>query len=136
MKAHDAGADVPPPPGKAPFPARRPRRTRPARLGRLRPLASGTWRRPATRWSGLRTLAVPQVRTVVAARAEGPLDLVLPGEMQAFTTAAIAARATGYIAERRVDSRITGQGRRPSPAHRRTRISTSDSPRPRRRSAS
>lgn len=46
---------------------------------------------------------VPRVRTAVVERAEGPLDLTLPGETRPFLTAAIAARATGYIAERRID---------------------------------
>ncbi len=65
----------------------------------------GHWQRDAEATATLERIKtlVPQVRTVTAVRAEGPVDLVLPGEMQAFTTAAIAARATGYIAERRVD---------------------------------
>ncbi|WCS28006.1 efflux RND transporter periplasmic adaptor subunit [Methylobacterium sp. NMS14P] len=100
MKAHDAGADVPPPPGKAPFLL-----VGLAGLGLLAWGAYGHWQRDveaAATLERIKTL-VPQVRTVAAERAEGLLDLVLPGEMQAFTTAAIAARATGYIAERRVD---------------------------------
>jgi RND family efflux transporter MFP subunit len=100
MKAHDAGEDVPPPPGMAPF----------LLVGLVGAglLAWGTyghWQRDVEATATLeqtRTL-VPQVRVIAAERADGPLDLVLPGEMQAFTTAAIAARATGYIAERRVD---------------------------------
>ncbi len=39
----------------------------------------------------------------MAERADGPIDLTLPGETRPFLTAAIAARATGYIAERHVD---------------------------------
>jgi RND family efflux transporter MFP subunit len=100
MKAHGAAEDVPPAPGKLPFLL-----VALAAAGLLAWGAYGHWRRDAEAIATLdriRTL-VPEVRTVTAARAEGPLDLILPGEMQAFTTAAIAARATGYIAERRVD---------------------------------
>ncbi|MBE7201462.1 MAG: efflux RND transporter periplasmic adaptor subunit [Parafilimonas terrae] len=100
MKAHDAGEDVPPPPGKLPFLL-----VVLAGAGLLAWGAYGHWQRDAEATATLEAIRdlVPQVRTVTAERAEGPLDLVLPGEMQAFTTAAIAARATGYIAERRVD---------------------------------
>ena len=100
MKAHDADEDVPPPPGKAPFLL-----VGLVGVGLLAWGGYGHWQRDAEAVATLEqtTSLVPLVRTVVAERAEGPLDLVLPGEMQAFTTAAIAARATGYIAERRVD---------------------------------
>ncbi|MGU3668064.1 efflux RND transporter periplasmic adaptor subunit [Methylobacterium sp. A49B] len=100
MKAHDAGAEVPPPPGKAPFLL-----VGLVGAGLLAWGAYGHWQRDVEATATLeqtKTL-VPQVRVIAAERADGPLDLVLPGEMQAFTTAAIAARATGYIAERRVD---------------------------------
>jgi RND family efflux transporter MFP subunit len=46
---------------------------------------------------------VPTVRTVVAKREDGPIETLLPGQSEAFQTANIFARATGYIAERRVD---------------------------------
>lgn len=100
MKAHHAAQDVPPPPGKLPFLL--------AGLvgaGLVAWGAYGHWQRDAEATATLQRIKslVPQVRTVAAQRADGLLDLVLPGEMQAFTTAAIAARATGYIAERRVD---------------------------------
>lgn len=46
---------------------------------------------------------VPTVR-VITAQADGkPLKLTLPGETDAFDTASLYPRATGYIAERRVD---------------------------------
>ncbi|MCJ2084542.1 efflux RND transporter periplasmic adaptor subunit [Methylobacterium sp. E-005] len=100
MKAHDAAQDVPPPPGFVPFLL-----VGLLGLGLLGWGAYGHWRRDVEASATLARVKalVPQVRTVVAERADGPLDLVLPGEMQAFTTAAIAARATGYIAERRID---------------------------------
>ncbi|MEL6060033.1 MULTISPECIES: efflux RND transporter periplasmic adaptor subunit [unclassified Methylobacterium] len=100
MKAHDAAQDVPPPPGAMPFLL-----VGLLGIGLLGWGAYGHWQRDAEASATLERIKtlVPQVRTVTAERAEGPLDLVLPGEMQAFTTAAIAARATGYIAERRVD---------------------------------
>lgn len=44
-----------------------------------------------------------EVRTTEAQRLDQPIDLTLPGETQAFDTANIYARATGYISERRVD---------------------------------
>lgn len=43
------------------------------------------------------------VRTVAAQLEDGPMDINLPGETDAFDTASIYARATGYISERRVD---------------------------------
>ena len=46
---------------------------------------------------------IPTVRTVAAAAQMKPIDLVLPGQTRAFDAASIFARATGYIAERRVD---------------------------------
>ena len=100
MKARDAGQDIPPPPGKAPFVL-----VALVGLGLLAWGSYGHWRRDAEATATLdaiRTL-VPRVRTVVAELTDAPLDLTLPGETRAFTTAAIAARATGYVAERRVD---------------------------------
>lgn len=46
---------------------------------------------------------VPQVRTAAAKRIDSPVELTLPGQTQAFDTANLFPRATGYIAERRVD---------------------------------
>jgi HlyD family secretion protein len=46
---------------------------------------------------------VPKVRFTTAKLLDQPYDLVLPGETQAFDTASLYPRATGYIAERRVD---------------------------------
>lgn len=46
---------------------------------------------------------VPTVRVTQIKRLDGPVDLTLPGNTQAFEGARIFARATGYIAERRVD---------------------------------
>ncbi len=46
---------------------------------------------------------VPDVRVVTAKREDGPVPFNLPGTVSAFDQATIYARATGYIAERRVD---------------------------------
>ncbi len=46
---------------------------------------------------------VPTVRTVPASEDNAPMSLTLPGQTQAFDHADIFARATGYIAERKVD---------------------------------
>ncbi|MCJ2006780.1 efflux RND transporter periplasmic adaptor subunit [Methylobacterium sp. WL12] len=46
---------------------------------------------------------VPTVRTVSAVEDDKPMRLTLPGQTEAFDHADIFARATGYIAERRVD---------------------------------
>ncbi len=100
MKPRAEEKDIPPPPGKAPFLL-----VGLVGLGLLAWGAYGQWRRDADATETQNRIAsvVPRVRTVVAERADGPLDLTLPPEMRDFTTAAIAARATGYIAERRVD---------------------------------
>ena len=45
----------------------------------------------------------PSVRVGEAKRDEQPIKTVLPGQTDAFQTASIFARATGYIADRRVD---------------------------------
>ena len=47
--------------------------------------------------------AVPEVRTTAAKQNDRPVTLTLPGQTQAFDTANIYPRATGYIADRRVD---------------------------------
>jgi RND family efflux transporter MFP subunit len=46
---------------------------------------------------------VPQVRTSVAQKVDQPIDLTLPGQTEAFDVANLYPRATGYVAERRVD---------------------------------
>ena len=46
---------------------------------------------------------VPRVRTGPATVDDGPMRLTLPGQTEAFDHADIFARATGYIAERKVD---------------------------------
>ncbi|MGA2124854.1 MAG: efflux RND transporter periplasmic adaptor subunit [Xanthobacteraceae bacterium] len=46
---------------------------------------------------------VPQVRVAVAKGQDGPVVLTLPGTVLPFDRARIYARATGYVAERRVD---------------------------------
>ena len=46
---------------------------------------------------------VPQVRTTVAKRVDSPVQLTLPGQTEAFDVANLYPRATGYVAERRVD---------------------------------
>jgi HlyD family secretion protein len=46
---------------------------------------------------------IPAVRTTAVAADNQPMSLTLPGQTEAFDHAAIFARATGYIAERKVD---------------------------------
>jgi RND family efflux transporter MFP subunit len=46
---------------------------------------------------------VPEVRTTAVTADDQPMTLTLPGQTEPFDHAAIFARATGYIAERRVD---------------------------------
>ncbi|HXW30672.1 MAG TPA: efflux RND transporter periplasmic adaptor subunit [Xanthobacteraceae bacterium] len=46
---------------------------------------------------------VPEVRVAIVKRQDGPVALTLPGSVLPFDQARIYARATGYIAERRVD---------------------------------
>ena len=46
---------------------------------------------------------VPMVRVAVAKREDGPVPFTLPGTISAFDQATLYARATGYVAERRVD---------------------------------
>lgn len=67
--------------------------------------AYGHWQKDAaaTATQDRQANALPKVRTVAAKAEDGPIDLTLPGETQPFATAAIFARATGYITERRVD---------------------------------
>ena len=46
---------------------------------------------------------VPEVRTITAKAEDGPVSLTLPGQTEPFDSATIYPRATGYIAERKVD---------------------------------
>lgn len=46
---------------------------------------------------------VPTVRVAVAKREDNPMEVVLPGQTEAFQIANIYGRATGYVAERKVD---------------------------------
>lgn len=46
---------------------------------------------------------VPEVQTITAKASDDPVKLTLPGQTEAFDQATIYPRATGYIAERRVD---------------------------------
>jgi RND family efflux transporter MFP subunit len=50
-----------------------------------------------------RQSAVPVVRTLQVKTQDGPRIVDLPGTMQAFDSATLFARATGYIAQRNVD---------------------------------
>ncbi len=49
------------------------------------------------------TAFVPQVRTATAEKVDKPVELTLPGQSEAFDVASLFPRATGYVAERRVD---------------------------------
>lgn len=46
---------------------------------------------------------VPTVQVAIARREDGPVPYTLPGTISAFDSATLFARATGYVAERRVD---------------------------------
>ena len=46
---------------------------------------------------------VPMVQVAVAKREDGPVTFTLPGTVSAFDQATLFARATGFVAERRVD---------------------------------
>ncbi len=46
---------------------------------------------------------VPKLRTAAVEQADKAIEITLPGQTDAFAKAALYARATGYIAERRVD---------------------------------
>ena len=102
-------------------PGRDRRRRRAARLlagGALTVLAAlvgaGAWGHAEQSAARLTTLtakrdAVGHVRTIVAKAVEGPRTIELPATLQAFDSATLYARATGYIAKRNVDigSRVT-----------------------------
>jgi RND family efflux transporter MFP subunit len=96
-------------------PGRDRRRRRAARLlagGALTVLAAlvgaGAWGHAEQSAARLTTLAakrdaVGHVRTIVAKAVEGPRTIELPATLQAFDSATLYARATGYIAKRNVD---------------------------------
>jgi HlyD family secretion protein len=46
---------------------------------------------------------IPQVRTTVVKQVDTPVQLALPGQTEAFDVANLFPRATGFVAERRVD---------------------------------
>ena len=91
---------VPPPPRRGPFLV-----AGLAVLGLLGYGGYGHWQRRAAAAETQHRARefVPQVRTVEAARDDGPVRLTLPGSTQAYASTALYARATGYVAERRVD---------------------------------
>ncbi|GLS46311.1 hemolysin D [Methylobacterium brachythecii] len=92
--------DIPPPPGKGLFVL-----VALVAVGLLGWGGYGHWRRDAAAAESQRKVIeqVPKVRAVNSERVETPVELTLPGQTEAFATARIFARATGYIAERNVD---------------------------------
>ncbi|KQP96506.1 efflux RND transporter periplasmic adaptor subunit [Methylobacterium sp. Leaf117] len=92
--------EIPPPPGKVPFVL--------VALGVIGLLAWGGYGQMERRAAAAETQRkvnsfVPKLRTATAERADKPIEITLPGQTDAFAKAALYARATGYIAERRVD---------------------------------
>ncbi len=96
----EPAGDIPPPPGKGPFVL-----AALVATGLLGWGGYGHWQRAnAAIETQRKTIeAVPKLRTADAKRLDAPIELTLPGQTEAFATARIFARATGYIAERRVD---------------------------------
>ena len=74
-------------------------------LGALGWGAYGRWQQREAAIETQQQLAdfVPELRVEVAQGQEGPAPLTLPGTVLPFDQARIFARATGYVAERRVD---------------------------------
>lgn len=97
--AHDA-SEIPPPPRKGPFVL-----AGLAAIGLLAWGGYGQWQQRAAAAETQRKTNsfVPRLRTAAVERADKPIELTLPGQTDAFAKAALFARATGYIAERRVD---------------------------------
>jgi multidrug efflux pump subunit AcrA (membrane-fusion protein) len=68
----------------------------------------GAWSHTAQRAATIATLdakhaAVPMIRTAAVQATDAPRLIDLPGTIQAFASATLYARATGYIAVRNVD---------------------------------
>ena len=76
-----------------------------AALGALAWGAYGRWQQHAAAIETQQRIVnfVPEVRVAVAKGQDGPVLLTLPGTVLPFDQARIFARATGYVAERRVD---------------------------------
>ena len=92
--------EIPPPPRKGPF----------VLVGLLAVVllgwgGYGQWQQRAAAAETQRKVKsfVPKLRTATVERTDKPTELTLPGQTDAFAKAALYARATGYIAERRVD---------------------------------
>jgi RND family efflux transporter MFP subunit len=67
-------------------------------------VARHVWRNyEASSYREAQETAVPSIRTAKVVRQDGPIRLELPGQTLAINQARLFARATGYIAERRVD---------------------------------
>jgi RND family efflux transporter MFP subunit len=71
-------------------------------------IGGGTWSHAARRAATIATLnaqhaAVPRVRTAAVVAVDTPRQIDLPGTIQAFNSATLFARATGYISTRNVD---------------------------------
>lgn len=92
--------EIPPPPGKGGFVL-----AALVAAGLLAWGANGHFERAARAEASRAKQAafVPKLRVTEAKRLDGPVELTLPGQTEPFATARIFARATGYIAERRID---------------------------------
>jgi RND family efflux transporter MFP subunit len=71
-------------------------------------IGAGTWGHTAQRAAAVATLdaqraALPVVRTVAVQAMDAPREIDLPATLQAFNSATLYARATGYISTRNVD---------------------------------
>jgi len=93
-------ADVPPPPRAGPFVL-----VGLGVAGLLAWGAYGQWQQRAAAAETQRKIEthVPRLRTATVERADKPVEIALPGQTEPFARADLYARATGYIAERRVD---------------------------------
>lgn len=98
--SRDPSDPPPPPPGKTPFVI-----TALAAIGLLAWGGYGQMERRAAAAETQRKMNsfVPKLRTAAVERADKAIEIILPGQTDAFAKAALYARATGYIAERRVD---------------------------------